>query len=237
MGKRILIVKNIAREGPGLLEPVLERHCVAYTVCDISRGDTIPDPLACDALVILGGPQSADDDTPAMRMELDMAGRALQAGMPCLGICLGLQVMVKAAGGLVTASPVREIGFFDPEGSPYRMELTGEGINDPLFRNMPESFRVFQLHGETVDITGSMRLLGVGMHCRNQAVLVGPKAYGLQCHFELTADMLMEWSRLDPDLQNTGSDILYEQFEAIRKEYTETGIALMTNFLKIAAIA
>jgi hypothetical protein len=49
--------------------------------------------------------------------------------------------------------------------------------------------------------------------------------------------MLMEWSRLDPDLQNTGSDILYEQFEAIRKEYTETGIALMTNFLKIAAIA
>ncbi|MBM3162474.1 MAG: type 1 glutamine amidotransferase [Chlorobi bacterium] len=237
MGKRILIVKNIAREGPGLLEPVLERHCVAYTVCDISRGETIPDPLACDALVILGGPQSADDDTPAMRMELDMAGRALQAGMPCLGICLGLQVMVKAVGGLVMASPVREIGFFDPEGRPFCMELTGEGKKDPLFRNMPESFRVFQLHGETVDITESMRVLGVGRHCRNQAVRVGPKAYGLQCHFELTAEMLREWSRLDPDLQKIGSKTLMEQFETVREDYTATGISLMTNFLKIAAMA
>jgi len=237
MDKRILIVKNISREGPGLLEPVLKKHGVAYTVCDISQGDMIPDPLAFDALVILGGPQSAEDDTPAMRMELDMAGRALQAGMPCLGICLGLQVMVKAAGGLVMASPAREIGFFDPEGSPYRMKLTGEGKKDPLFRNMPESFRVFQLHGETVDITESMRVLGVGRHCRNQAVRVGPNAYGLQCHFELTAEMLREWSRLDPDLLNTGSDILLEQFEAIREEYTGMGISLMTNFLKIAAIA
>jgi GMP synthase (glutamine-hydrolysing) len=237
MNKQILIVKNITREGPGLLGQVLDRQRIGYAIADLSQGEPVPDPLQFDALIILGGPQSANDESPLMRKEIDMAHRALQAGLPCLGICLGLQVLAKAAGGRVIACPVKETGFFDHEGNPFRVKLNGEGSRDPLFKNLNERFRVFQLHGETVETSGSMMLLASGKHCRNQVVRVGARAYGLQCHFELTAVMLEEWARFDPDLHTTGIDTLMKQFSSVREEYTQTGLSLMTNFLKIAEIA
>lgn len=237
MRKSILIVKNISHEGPGLLETALEQYNVDAITADLSGGDGIPDPLCHDALVILGGPQSANDDTATMRHEIAQVGRALLAGLPCLGICLGLQVLVSAGGGSVMESPVRETGFFDHEGAPFTITLTGEGEKDPLFRGMDRNFRVFQLHGETVRPRNGMQVLAEGRHCRNQAVRIGPNAYGLQCHFELTMEMLQKWCRLDRDLQLIDTVELARQFEEIRQEYTETGLSLMRNFLGIAGIA
>jgi len=236
MGKSVLIVKNIAHEGPGLLETELQRRSLTPETVDLSAGCRFPDPLAYDALVILGGPQSANDRTEAMLREIGQAARALRAGVPCLGICLGLQVLVKAGGGEVPESPVRETGFFDHEGEPFRVELTDEGRKDPLFSNMNRTFRVFQLHGETVRLAGGMQLLAGGKHCLNQAVRIGGNAYGLQCHFELTPAMLAEWCRLDGDLGKMDGAELAGQFEAIREEYTATGLQLMSNFLDIAGI-
>ena len=236
MRKSVLIIKNIGHEGPGLLQTVLAKHNVASTTIDISGGDAIHDPLDHDAIVILGGPQSANDETVSMLQQIEQAKQALNAAQPCLGICLGLQVLVKAGGGAVTDSPVRETGFFDHEGEPFTISLTGEGKNNPLFSGLKSRFRVFQLHGETVNLGEGMQLLAEGAHCRNQAVLIGRNAYGLQCHFELTPEMIQVWGRLDRDLSRVDGAALARQFEAIREEYTATGIALMTNFLKIAEI-
>ncbi|MCF8384005.1 MAG: type 1 glutamine amidotransferase [Chlorobium sp.] len=236
MGKSLLIVKNIAHEGPGLLETELQRSSVITETVDLSTGCHFPDPLAYDALIILGGPQSANDTTKQMQQEIEQANRALQAGLPVLGICLGLQVLVKAGGGSVVESPVRETGFFDHEGEPFLVELTDEGRKDPLFGNMNRTFRVFQLHGETVKLAAGMQLLARGKHCINQAVRIGSNAYGLQCHFELTPAMLSEWCRLDRDLGKMDGAELARQFEAVRKEYTATGLLVMHNFLHIAGI-
>lgn len=236
MGKKVLIVKNIAHEAPGLLDTVLKTFRVNSEIVDLSGGQRFPDPLLYDAVVILGGPQSANDATEVMQREIDMARRALQAELPCLGICLGLQVLVKAAGGSVKACLLSETGFFDHEGEPYTVELTEEGKTDPLFRNLQQSFRVFQLHGETVEMTEAMTLVAEGKHCRNQAVRLGARAYGLQCHFELTPGMLDTWLQFDPDLRKIGANALAGQFESVREEYSATGISLMTNFLKIAEI-
>jgi GMP synthase (glutamine-hydrolysing) len=236
MPNKLLIIKNITHEGPGLLHELLHEHGIEVTIADLSRDGKLPDPLDYKAMLILGGPQSANDETPAMRLLIGKISRALKSGTPTLGICLGLQAIVKAAGGKVLRSPVKEIGFLDPEGNPFTVELTPAGKTDPIFKDIESPFRVFQLHGETVELTGSMQLLGSGRHCTNQVVKAGPAAYGVQCHVELTPEMLGVWAALDSDLKTMDRHAILEQFDLIREEYTRTGLVILNNFLALAGL-
>lgn len=233
---RVLIVKNVTREGPGIVKTVLEEHNVAYDVVNLDAGAEFPNVSTYSALVVLGGPDSANDKTAKMSRELDAVTRAINAGIPYLGICLGLQVLVKAAGGSVVQNPVKEVGFFGPNLSPFQVELNSDGQQDPLFAGLPNVLRVFQLHGETVELTSSMQLLGTGQFCRNQIVRVGTNAYGLQCHFEFTPAMLRTCAEQDPDLKPIGAATLLDQFEDIRTNYAAAGRRLFTNFLTLAGI-
>ena len=235
MGKSVLIVKNITHEGPGLLETVLLDRCIAWNSLDLASGELFADPCQFGAVVVLGGPQSANDETPSMRLQLREIKQILHKEIPYLGICLGMQTLVKAAGGNVVKCQPKEIGFNNSEGLPYRIELTASGKEDPLFEGLEESFRVFQLHGETVEPASSgMVMLATGDGCRNQAVRVGKNAYGLQCHFELTETMLTDWTGIDSDLKRMDRIALLKHFEAFRTEYTVTGMRLLNNFLTIA---
>lgn len=237
MKRDLLIVRNISHEGPGLLEELLQDHQIGTCRADLSIGDAFPDPAGHAALVVLGGPQSANDGSETMRRELEMIGRALDAGIPYLGICLGMQALVKAGGGRVVPCREKETGFFDPAGTPYRMELTLDGREDPLFRGLGEGFRVFQLHGETIEPppTG-MRLLGRGEGCPWQAVRLGSCAYGLQCHFELTRPMLEAWAGIDPDLGAMDRRELLGAYDDIAENYRATGIRILSNFLSLSGL-
>jgi len=235
--KKILIVKNITHEGAGLLESALVQHGIAFHCEDLSRGGRFPDPRHYSALVVLGGPQSANDAMPVMQTQLRQIENALHEQIPYLGICLGMQTLVKAGGGDVVKCRVKEIGFLDPEGEVYRIELTQSGKDDPLFAGLPDNFPVFQLHGESVELAATgMALLATGKGCTNQAVRVGKNAYGLQCHFEMTDTMFSDWLNIDSDLKRMDHISLMEQFETLRKEYTETGLRVMNNFLTLAGL-
>lgn len=237
MNKSLLIIKNISHEAPGLIETVLlEQKITSHTV-DLSAGEHFPDPRSFSAIIVLGGPQSANDITPSMQMQLHKIKVIIEEGLPFLGICLGMQALVKAGGGNVIKCQTKEIGFTDPEGEEYRMELTETGKADPLFYGLSESIRVFQLHGESVELADDMMLLASGRLCPIQAVKAGEKAYGLQCHAEMTLSMFLSWLALDADLKSMDRTALIEQFESFRHEYTATGIQLINNFLRISGLA
>ena len=95
---------------------------------------------------------------------------------------------------------------------------------------------VFQLHGETVELTSDMIVLATGKFCNNQIVKVADKAYGIQSHFELTSEMLTIWAEQDPDLIPIGKEKLIADFEKIEQSYTYIGQTLLHNFLKIAGL-
>jgi len=209
-------------------------HGIGFDVVDLSASERFPSLQDYKALVVLGGPASANDATEAMRSELAQVKQAISSGLPYLGICFGLQVGVKAMGGAVVPGKEKEIGFFESENRPYSVVLSEEGKHDPLFAGLGESFRVFQLHGETVELTSAMTLLAIGAVCHNQVVRIAPKAYGIQSHFELTSEMLAVWADQDPDLQPIGRDKLLADMGDVQAEYTQTGRALLQNFLKIA---
>lgn len=236
MKKEILIVKNITREGPGLLEELLNERGIGYHITDLHHKEPFPLTDSYGAVVVLGGPDSANDQNEKMEVELLRIRQTIDANIPYLGICLGMQALVKAAGGKVIESPVKEIGFKGPDGDFFTVELTDQGKADPLFKGLQHAFAVFHLHGETVELTDDMILLGNGKFCPNQIVKVGSCAYGIQCHFELTPDMFESWINEDPDLIQLDRASLHADFESVRTHYTMTGRQLFENFLAIAGL-
>jgi GMP synthase (glutamine-hydrolysing) len=237
---KVLIVQNISHEGPGLIARMLKETAVPYEVVDLSKGETFPDPTGYSALIVMGGPDSANDTSDKIQAELRRVKRALDANIPYLGICLGLQVAVKASGGKVVKG-VKEVGLRNPEGVPYHVSLTdialtASGKKDPLFLGLRNDFRVFQLHGETVEIIDDMQLLAEGQECRNQIVKIQPKAYGIQSHFELTMDMLHDWLDIDEDLSKLDKQHVLDEFATIEEVYTLVGLSLFRNFLHVAGV-
>src|SRR5262244_1200384 len=88
-------------------------------------------------VVLSGGPSSVyDADAP----KCDPA--VLDAGIPVLGICYGMQWIAKTLGGKVEAAGRREYG---------RAEFATEAAeNAELFRGMPGKLRIWNSHGDHV---------------------------------------------------------------------------------------
>jgi GMP synthase (glutamine-hydrolysing) len=234
MNREILILRNTPRENPGIIESLLLENNLVFQIVDLDHISVIQSVEKFGALIVLGGPQSANDLSPQMLRELTLIRDAVQSNVPYLGICLGLQTFVKALGGNVVKCHTKEIGFRDPEGHFFTVKLTVEGKKDKLFNNLPDILTVFQLHGETVQITPRMKLLATGDYCQNQVVKFGSKAYGIQSHFELTNELLESWITQDSDLQELDAYQLRSEFKSIESDYQKTGRQLFSNFLMLS---
>jgi len=232
--KPILFIQNIKREYPGFIQNVLTEKNIPYKIKMIT--DCVEDsPKLQDysALIILGGPTSANDTTPTMLAELELCRTALQMKLPYLGICLGHQVLVKAAGGKVVKGPQREIGWTNSTGQPHQVKLTEAGKQDQLFTGLAETLQVFQLHGEMVEVTPEMTVLATGDICPVQVVRVGDNAYGLQCHFELNDNLYQDWLNEDDDLKVLDRAMMEQTWQQVKTSYQATGKTLIENWTKL----
>ncbi len=232
----LLIVKNVSREGPGILKDILDENNISHDIIDLDAGDKIPNPENYSAIMVFGGPDSANDTTGKMLTELEIIKQAIDAGIPYLGICLGMQALVKSCGGSVHANDVKEIGFRGEDGNYYSVDIGEEHSHDPLFADLETPLKIFHLHGETVNITEKMQLLATGKYCWHQIIKIGENAYGIQGHFELTPEMYDVWLDNDPELMEMDRDKLKTDFELLSDEYSNTGRELFSNFLKIAGL-
>ena len=234
MTSRVWFIKNMTHEAAGLFSEFAERHRILFSIVDLHKGVKFPEVAKGDSVVILGGPDSANDVTPKILRELEALRGCLHEGIPCLGVCLGLQLLVKAAGGIVFRNPVKESGFRDPDGGWFEIEKTAEGKRDPLLTGIPDPCKVFQLHGETVGPTPSMVCLARGRFCENQIVKIQERAYGIQGHVELSERMFEDWLVADGDLRAMKPEELRRDFAALRMELEQSSEILFKNFLRIS---
>jgi GMP synthase-like glutamine amidotransferase len=134
----------------------------------------------------MGGPMSANDALPWTEPVLALIRDAVRREVPVIGHCLGGQLLAKALGAAVTRSPAKEIGWHrvDVEDTPEAREWLGPDLR---------AFTTFQWHGETFAIPPGGRRILRGERCGNQAYVVAGRHLGMQCHVEMTPELVRTW--------------------------------------------
>ncbi len=183
----VLVVRHSRTEEAGTLLPHLTARGIAVRHVRIDEGDELPErPDGLSGLVLMGGTMSVNDPLPWIERECALVRRAIDAGLPVLGVCLGGQIIAKALGARVRRNPVPEIGWY-----PVRRVPAPGG--DPWFAPGLAEFEVLHWHGETFDLPpGAERVLESDL-CANQGFVLGDRVLGLQCHVEMTAEMVRTW--------------------------------------------
>lgn len=187
MAGDILVLQQLDIEPPALIGDILTKHGHHLDIRHTQR-DTLPESLEtyC-AMVVMGGPMSANDTHEAcIRQQLLLLQQAISIDFPVLGICLGAQLLAKAAGASIIPSPQRELGW-------YPLSRTADAANDVVFADMPEGQYVFQWHGESFTLPKGACLLASNTDVPHQAFRLGNNQYGLQYHTEVDATLIQKW--------------------------------------------
>lgn len=187
--KPILVVQHLSADGPAYLARWLHERSLPFAVFDSEAGQAFPEriePYA--ALAILGGEMSANDDLPSLRRAEDLFLQALARGVPTIGHCLGGQLMARALGARIAASPAPEIGW-----QPIEVFDTAAAAD---WLGAPGTRTVFQWHYEAFELPTGAEDLARSAACPNQAFALGPHL-GLQFHVEGDAEKLTRWSHHD----------------------------------------
>lgn len=195
----VLVVQNIRCETLGLLEELFRSDGFTVEAID-GPSDHVPvDPEPYSAIVILGGPVSVYDGLAYLEREQNLIRKAIKAGTPVLGICLGSQLIAQAAGGRVYKGSAKEIGW-------HPVMVTPAGAAD-VFRGISptEPIQVFQWHGDTCDLPHDAVLLAKN-ELYPQAFRIG-SAIGIQFHLEVDEEMIRLWSKeYQRELDSEGID-------------------------------
>jgi GMP synthase-like glutamine amidotransferase len=183
----VAIFRHSPTEGPGYFAIFLEQQGIPWKLIALDEGATVPATVdGFSGLCFMGGPMSVNDPLPWIEPVCALIREAAAKNVPLIGHCLGGQLMSKALGGQVTRNPVKEIGWSGAHGedSAIARHWLGDFAG--------KSGTVFQWHGETFTIpTGATRLLANG-YCANQMFVIGPHL-GMQCHVEMTPEMIATW--------------------------------------------
>ncbi|MDQ6950144.1 MAG: type 1 glutamine amidotransferase [Mariprofundales bacterium] len=186
MNKQVLVIQQVEHEPPALIGSALTAAGITLHTL-LAESNPIPDHAHdyC-GVVVMGGPASANDSTPAIQQQLTLLKWCIAQQKATLGICLGAQLLAKAANGTITPSPIRELGW-------YPLLPTAIAAQDPLFQHLTQPVHLFQWHGESFTLPPDANLLASSPEVPNQAFRIAGSLYGLQFHAEVDAALIDSW--------------------------------------------
>jgi GMP synthase (glutamine-hydrolysing) len=191
----------------------------------LAWGTPLARPLdAYGAVLVFGGAMHADQEGhhPWLREENLFLQRLLDLRKPVLGVCLGAQLLAKAAGAPVGPAPEPEIGWF-PVG------LTDEAGDDPVLGGLPSRFDAFQWHYYKHGLPAGAVELARNDLC-TQAFRLGDCAWGVQFHPEVTLEQVEAWIEEDEPVPPG----LLDETRARIGEWNELGKGLCDAFVAVA---
>jgi GMP synthase (glutamine-hydrolysing) len=234
---RLLAIVHEDDAGPGVFGDAAHSRGWDVVPWRIADGERCPDaPGAFDAVLSLGGAMHAHetDAHPWLAAEERLLSSLVQAAKPVLGICLGAQLLARATGGGTGYLRSPEIGWYD-------IEVTRPGRDDPLLSPLADGFRALQWHSCDFTPGPGATILATSERC-TQACTVGPRAWCVQFHAEVTGTDFEAW--LDhhlahPDEGDAPADAqgLRDLTRARMAEWNELGRALFGRFLDVAAVS
>jgi GMP synthase (glutamine-hydrolysing) len=155
---------------------------------DVFRQEALPDADNLAGIVITGSAAMVSEREDWSERTATWLKRAVQKGIPVLGVCYGHQLLAHALGGRVGSNPQgRQIGTVNAE-------LINSGPNDPLLGHLPQSFAVQTSHLEVVlELPPGAKRLATSPLDGNFAIRYTEKAWGVQFHPEFSAPVMSEY--------------------------------------------
>lgn len=184
--KPVAIFRHSPGEGPGYFATFLDSHSRPWRLIKVDEDEAIP--TAADdfaGLCFMGGPMSVNDDLPWLPPLLRLIQQATETGIPVIGHCLGGQLMAKALGVAVGRNPVKEIGWGEV--------AVADSATARAWFGETTKFDAFHWHGETFALPPGAGPILSSPYCANQAFVLDGGHLAMQCHVEMTGEMVREW--------------------------------------------
>jgi GMP synthase-like glutamine amidotransferase len=193
----VLLIGHDPNETFGLAPSGLGARGLGVLEHRATSGATLPPVEAVSGVIVFGGSMNVNmtDRFPFLRDERTFVRRAVDAGVPFLGICLGAQMLARAMDHEVYPAGVRELGF-------NVLHVTPEAADDPLMSVFREGDMVFHWHEDTFELPEGATVLGTGDDVHLQAFRIGGHAWGMQFHLEIDRAELELW------LDAAGEDVV-----------------------------
>ena len=194
-----------------------------------------PGPDEFGAAIVLGGQAQVDqeDSYPWLRAEKELLRVLLERETPVLGVCLGSQLVAGAVGAVVRPAERPEIGWNE-------VELTPEGLADPVLGFLPERFEGFGWHHYEWLLPPGAVALARSAICLQAFRLEHRSVWGVQFHPEVTLSDLGSWLDGwdgDPSAVATGLDPEAIRAQSVEKidYWNDVGRGISERFLAVAA--
>jgi len=216
--------------GGGLFEKVVVERGDRLDRWIVADGDRAPgEPSGWDAVMVFGGAMHPDQDAehPWLGGEVDFIRSVLAEGVPLIGVCLGAQLVARAAGAGVGPAKAPEVGWFT-------VELSEDGAADPVLGALPRSVRAFQWHYYTFELPDGAVALAQNENAR-QAYRLGDRAWAIQFHAEVERHMLDRWFAEGADELPKPREEMEAETAANLVTWNQQGRALCGAFLDEAA--
>jgi GMP synthase-like glutamine amidotransferase len=219
--KPVAIFRFARTEGAGHFATFLAEHGREFCLVRLDEGEPVPpDPSQFAGLGFMGGPMSANDELAWTQPVLTLMRGAVAKDIPVIGHCLGGQLLARALGGRVARNPVVEIGWV-----PVTAEKTARAAE---WLGALDGFDAFQWHYDTFTVPPGAERIFTGVTCPNQAYVVDGRHLGMQCHVEVTAEMIDTWCNVGIDEidENFGKSPAVQDAVTIRMEMAQKLAAL-----------
>jgi GMP synthase (glutamine-hydrolysing) len=183
-----IVHEGTSTGGGGLFEDLVEQRGDRLERWITVNGGPCPDaPERYDAIMVFGGAMHPDQDAqhPWLGDETAFLREALDREVPLLGVCLGSQLIARAAGAWIGPAGTSEIGWTS-------VALNAAGMDDPVLGVLPDRVDAFQWHHYTFELPAGATLLAESS-AAHQGYRLGERTWAIQFHAEVTRHMLETW--------------------------------------------
>ena len=191
-------------EVPGAYLKWAQERGHQVTTTKVYENETLPESVDdIDFLIVMGGPQSPDEDREAFpyydpQAEIQLIQKAIKADRYIVGVCLGAQLLSVAYGAEYEHSPEREIGVFP-------ITLTEAGLKDEHVKVLGPTLITGHWHGDMPGLSEDAVVLATSQGCPRQIIRFSSKHYAFQAHLEFDSEAV------DLLIAADGEDVLEEQ--------------------------
>ena len=190
-------------EVPGAYLKWAQERGHQVTTTKVYENETLPESVDdIDFLIVMGGPQSPDEDREAFpyydpQAEIQLIQKAIKADRYIVGVCLGAQLLSVAYGAEYEHSPEREIGVFP-------ITLTEAGLKDEHVKVLGPTLITGHWHGDMPGLSEDAVVLTTSQGCPRQIIRFSSKHYAVQAHLEFDSEAV------DLLIAADGEDVLEE---------------------------